>query len=117
MNTTTVLNQEDRLKQLEADIAFIKLQLKKVLQPTLPATASSDDSILSVKEVAAFLSVEPAAIYAMCTKGELPFYRVGKFYRFKKAEILQWMEQPGTHKNVNVEGFVNSYLQKNILKG
>ncbi len=72
---------------------------------------------MNVKQVAAFLGVEPTAIYAKCNKGELPYFKVGKLYRFKKAEVMKWTEKPLVPGNLNVEDYVNRYLQKNVLRG
>ena len=64
-----------------------------------------------------FLKVDNNLIYTACSKGEIPFIRIGKSYKFKKEDIVKWMES-GQDKNVvNVDNYVNSYLQKNTLRG
>ena len=56
-------------------------------------------------------------VYAACNKGEIPFLRVGKLYKFKKADVLKWMEKDKGQKIVDVDEYVNKYLQTHVLKG
>jgi len=72
---------------------------------------------MNVKEVSAFLGLETSVIYNKCSKGELPCFRIGKLYKFRRSELLQWMEQKGEGSERDVDDYVNRYLQKNILRG
>ena len=47
----------------------------------------------------------------------VPFFKVGKLYRFKKAEVIKWTEKPLVPSNLNVDDYVNKYLQKHVLRG
>lgn len=53
---------------------------------------------LTVKEVAKLLNVNEKTIYRWLKNGELPAYRIGNYYRFNKAELLEWV----TANKVNV---------------
>jgi excisionase family DNA binding protein len=72
--------------------------------------------LLSVKDAAKFLAVHPSLIYAQCTQGKLPHIKVGRYYKFKREDLLNWMNQPKELK-VNIDEYVDRYLQKHILKG
>jgi excisionase family DNA binding protein len=72
---------------------------------------------MNVKDVARFLKVETAVVYAACNKGEIPFLKIGKLYKFKKTDVLKWLEKDKGSKVVDVDAYVNEYLQKKILKG
>lgn len=72
---------------------------------------------MNVKDVARFLEVETAVVHAACNKGEIPFLKVGKLYKFKKADVLKWLEKDKNNKILDAEEYVDKYLQKNILKG
>ena len=76
-----------------------------------------EESLMNVKDVAKFLKVEVAVVYAACNKGEIPFLKVGKLYKFKKADVLKWLEKDKNNKTLDMDEYINKYLQKNILKG
>jgi len=116
MNTEEL---DKRLTQMEANINAIKNMLQQVLRNALvndETEKSEDDEIMNVKQVAAFLGLDGAMIYAKCAKQEIPFFKIGKQYRFKKAEILKWMTQLKGSPEFSVDDYVNNYLQKNQMK-
>jgi len=80
-------------------------------------TESKGESLLNVKDVSSFLKVDSSIIYAACSKGELPFIKIGKSYKFKKEDILKWIENGRDKVIINVDDYVNSYLQRHTLKG
>ena len=79
--------------------------------------SNDEGALMNVKDVAKFLEVERAVVYAACNKGEIPFLKVGKLYKFKKADVLMWLEQDKNKQIYDADEYVNKYLQKNILKG
>jgi len=42
-----------------------------------------------VRDVAEYLNCPPSTVYDLCYRGELPFFRVGKSYRFDLEQIRQ----------------------------
>jgi len=50
-----------------------------------------DDSLMTVAQAAALLSVPTSWIYAHAESGELPSFRVGKYRRFDRAELITWL--------------------------
>ena len=65
----------------------------KELKPLLPVDRSeNDNSLLTVESLAAFLSVSKQWVYERITLNEIPFFKVGKFPRFKKTEIDAWLK-------------------------
>ena len=107
---------EDRLEQIEKDVIQIKMMFINFLS-NQTSSQSKDESLLNVKDVSAFLKVDNNLIYTACNKGEIPFIKIGKSYKFKKEDILNWMEN-GKDKNViDVDNYVNNYLQKHTLRG
>jgi excisionase family DNA binding protein len=95
------------------------------LKLTIPATFAAErlvDEFMNVRELADFAKVEPSIIYAACAKHELKFIRPGRLYKFKKQDILEWLDtchNPNDNRSsvVNVDEYVEKYLQKNVLKG
>lgn len=112
MNRTT----EERLEQIEKDVSKIKLMLINFLS-NFKKTESKEEPLLNVKDVSSFLKVDSSVIYAACSKGELPFIKIGKSYKFKKEDILKWIENGRDKVVINVDDYVNSYLQKHTLRG
>ena len=51
------------------------------------------DEILTLPEVAQLLKVAEKTVYSMAQKGQLPAFKVGGQWRFKRVDIDQWIEQ------------------------
>jgi excisionase family DNA binding protein len=51
------------------------------------------DELLTTKEIADMLRVSVSWVYAHTgRKGSMPVVRVGKYMRFRYAEVLLWLE-------------------------
>ena len=48
---------------------------------------------LSIEELAAELGVKPCFIRRLVWERRIPYYKVGKYIRFKLSEVLEWMER------------------------
>ena len=66
--------------------------------------------LLTVTEVANYLSIKEKTLYAKVEAGDLPCYRIGKLIRFNKDEIDAWID---TKKVVKVDP---DEAAKNILR-
>ncbi|PKH64198.1 DNA-binding protein [Psychrobacter sp. 4Dc] len=57
-----------------------------------------DNEVLTIKEVAEYLKVNERTIYRLAASNELPGFRVGNAWRFKRSDLDDWMlkqtEQP-----------------------
>ena len=51
-----------------------------------------DDEILTIEEVAKFLKLSEPTIYRLKNTG-LPYFKIGRNVRFKKKDILDWLEE------------------------
>lgn len=49
--------------------------------------------IWTVKQVAFYLRINPKTVYELANSGELPGFKVGGSWRFKRADIWQWVEE------------------------
>jgi excisionase family DNA binding protein len=76
-----------------------------------------DKVIMSVKQVAQFLGVVINIIYVKCAKGDIPYFKIGKQYRFKKEDILNWVKEQNECPEFCVDDYVNKYMLKHVLKG
>ena len=51
-----------------------------------------EERLLTIEEVAKYLSVDKFTIYRLMTKKKLPAFKVGHQWRFKKEMIDSWLE-------------------------
>ena len=66
--------------------------------PILPELAElpEPDSLLTVEDVADWLKLPVTWVYERTRRrgaGRLPGFRLGKYWRFRREEILAWLEQ------------------------
>ena len=109
---------EQRLQNMESDLAQIKSLLSELSDVIrVGFQHHSSESIMSAKEVADFLKMDINVIYSKCSKGEIPFFKMGKLYKFKKTEVLEWMKKQESNSPFSVDFYVDRYLQMNTLKG
>lgn len=54
-----------------------------------------EKQFLTLQELAEFLAVNEMTIRRLVHRKELPFYRVGKVYRFRVSDIEAWL---GKHR-------------------
>ena len=64
------------------------------------------DEILTIKEVAEFLKVNERTVYRLAAAKKIPGFKVGNAWRFKKAEIDQWISEQSSQgtKDGNGDG-------------
>ena len=51
-----------------------------------------EKKLLTISEVAVYLSIKVKTIYARVEAGEIPHYRIGRLIRFRLDEIDVWLE-------------------------
>ncbi|HBT77000.1 MAG TPA: transcriptional regulator [Planctomycetaceae bacterium] len=52
-----------------------------------------EDRWLSVDEAAAYLGVKRNTVYRWITDKNMPAHRVGRLWKFKRAEIDEWVKE------------------------
>ena len=50
------------------------------------------DDVMTVREVADYLKVKDRTIYRLVANGDMPGFKVGGSWRFRKAEIDRWTD-------------------------
>lgn len=50
------------------------------------------DQILTIKELSAYLKTSEKTIYRLLSKNEIPAFKVGTSWRFKKEAIDDWIK-------------------------
>lgn len=58
------------------------------------------DEILTIKQVADYLKVNERTIYRLAASSEIPAFKVGNSWRFKRSELESWItaQQADQHK-------------------
>jgi len=51
------------------------------------------DEILTLKEVAEYLKLAEKTAYRLAAEGKLPGFKVGGSWRFKREDVLTWIEE------------------------
>ena len=51
------------------------------------------DQILTLKEVAEYLKLAEKTAYRLAAEGKLPGFKVGGSWRFKREDVLIWIEK------------------------
>jgi excisionase family DNA binding protein len=50
-----------------------------------------DGEILTLEQVAAFLKASKKTVYRLAQNGEVPAFKLGGSWRFRKAELDKWI--------------------------
>lgn len=57
------------------------------------------DRWLSVEEIAEYLGISKDTVYAWITKKDMPAHRVGRFWKFQRAEVDTWVRSGGADES------------------
>jgi len=55
----------------------------------------AEDRWLSVDEIAEHLGVSKDSVYGWVSSGRMPGHRVGRLWKFKRAEVDEWVRAGG----------------------
>lgn len=53
----------------------------------------ADPDILTLDEVACYLRVTKRTLYRLAQEGQLPAFKLGGVWRFRRAELDQWIAE------------------------
>jgi excisionase family DNA binding protein len=56
---------------------------------------NTDDEVLTIDELSAYLKVAKSTLYKLAQEGKLPGQKVGKHWRFRKVAVDRWLEESG----------------------
>jgi len=56
-----------------------------------------DKEILTVKEVAEYLSIHPLTVHRHAREGKIPAFKIGTDWRFHKKYLEKWIKQKLTY--------------------
>lgn len=85
-----------RIELEPQDIEAIAQRLLELLKPILLGNGKGeDDTILDVQSLAEYLRVNKQWVYDKIHQEAIPYYKLGKYPRFRKAEIDEWLQRKG----------------------
>lgn len=61
------------------------------------------DEILTLPEVAQLLRIAEKTVYTMAQKGELPAFKVGVQWRFRRTDLNAWIDAKTRRSDVKHE--------------
>ncbi len=54
----------------------------------------ADASLITIRDVAAYLKLSEATVYRMAQRGDIPAFRLGtRAWRFRKEDLDKWLQQ------------------------
>ena len=64
-----------------------------ILTYSLMVGKTMSDEIMTLKEVADYLKLAEKTAYRLAAEGKLPGFKVGGSWRFKREDVLKWIEE------------------------
>jgi len=71
---------------------------------------------MTVKDVAAFLSVDEKTIYRLVAKGDIPGFKVLGSWRFQKLDLEEWIQKKTRCKRPNKNPKVFEMTPRNYVE-
>ncbi len=77
------------------DIETIAERVSQKLKPLLPRVGGygEEDTIFDVEGLAKYLHVDISWVYKQVSLKRIPFFKTGKYIRFRKSKIDKWIEE------------------------
>jgi excisionase family DNA binding protein len=80
------------LPRLLGDLERLKAELWARLVEAAQTPLSDDSPLLDVDQAAEFLNIHPSYVYDLANRGKLPSRKVGKYRRFRRSELIAWLD-------------------------
>lgn len=74
------------------DIQAIAQAVTEMIKPLLSARERTEDTILTPEGLAKYLQVDTSWVYKQVSLKTIPYFKSGKYTRFKKAAIDKWID-------------------------
>jgi excisionase family DNA binding protein len=85
----------------DSDIERIAKKVAEELKPLLNNSHDSKgDELMDVKGLAAYLNVNKQWIYEKTHLNVIPYYKVGKYPRYRKSKIDEWLLEKQNRNNI-----------------
>jgi len=77
------------------DIEAIAIKLVSIFEDLIKKEIqwNQPSELMDVRSLASFLGVEPSWVYKQVRQSGIPFFKVGKYTRFRRSDIERWIER------------------------
>ncbi len=86
------------------DTVLIDTIVEKVVEQLTPLlkhnSKSSDNELMDVQGLADYLKVKRQWVYEKTHLNIIPYYKVGKYPRYRKSKIDEWLLEKENRKNM-----------------
>ncbi len=86
------------------DNVLIEAIVDRVVEKLKPLITNSHDTssdeLMDVKALADYLKVKKQWVYEKTHMNTIPYYKVGKYPRYKKSKIDAWLLEKENRKNI-----------------
>ncbi|MCR9295209.1 MAG: helix-turn-helix domain-containing protein [bacterium] len=63
--------------------------------------ADSDDTVLTIDELAEYLKIPKSTLYKLARSGSIPCVKLGKHWRFHRTAVDAWLKNQGPRENLD----------------
>ncbi len=90
--------------KIELETGDIERIVEKVVDRLTPLLNNPSnpkyDELMDVQGLADYLKVKKQWIYEKTHLGLIPYYKVGKYPRYRKSKVDEWLREKGNRKNM-----------------
>ena len=85
---------DKKLAEAAEQIAAAEAEKAAVPQPEKPKrTIHWDDELMTTRQLMEFLSLSRTKIWELVNKEQLPAFKIGGDYRYRRTEVIEWLEK------------------------
>ncbi len=114
MEEERIKKLEFRISDLEGTVRHLERRLSHQFEEGDFTDMNACEEVLTVSDVANLLGLPRHIVYSKALAGEIPSFRIGRRYKFSRTKVLEWFEVK-FDKTIDVNEFVEKYLQSNVL--
>jgi excisionase family DNA binding protein len=85
---------DKKLAEAAEQIAAEEAEKAAVPKPEKPKrTIHWDDELMTTRQLMEFLSLSRTKIWELVNKEQLPAFKIGGDYRYRRTEVIEWLEK------------------------
>ncbi len=96
--------------EIQAKLANIENLILGIKRQPQKAETPPPEQLLTVQELAKFLSLSVPTIYSKVSKGELPTMKRGKRLYFSRTELMDYLKAGRKKSNTDIEAEAAKYV-------
>lgn len=88
MSEKKLAEAAEKIAEAEAEKAAVAPQPEKPKR-----TIHWDDELMTTRQLMEFLSLSRTKIWELVNKEQLPAFKIGGDYRYRRTEVIEWLEK------------------------